>query len=292
MKNFALTGAAGFVAPRHMEAIQRTGNRLVAAFDPKDSVGVLDRYAPAARFFTEAERFDRWLEKQRRGPEEERVHYLAVCSPNYLHDAHCRLGLRAHADVICEKPLVINPWNLEPLEELERETGRRVWTMLQLRTHDAVAPLREKVTKGHDVDVTYVTPRGPWYDVSWKGQDEKSGGVPTNIGIHVFDLVRWLFGPAMDVRVELAEPRRCAGVIELECARVRWLLSVDARDAQDGPRRSLRIDGSEIDLSEGFDDLHTRVYERTLAGRGFGIADARPSIELVHRIRTAARALR
>lgn len=285
MKNFAITGAAGFIAPKHLDAIQRVGGRLLAAFDPKDSVGVLDRYAPDARFFMEAERFDRWLDKQRRGAEDERVHYLSVCSPNWLHDAHCRLGLRAHADVLCEKPLVINPWNLDPLEELEHETGHRVWTMLQLRTHDAVVSLKEKVTKGHDVEISYVTPRGPWYDVSWKGQEEKSGGVPANIGIHMFDLVRWLFGPAMDVRVELAEPRRSSGVVDFECARVRWFLSVDPRD---GARRSLRIDGTEIDLSEGWDDLHTRVYERTLAGRGFGIADARPAIELVHRIRTAA----
>lgn len=289
MKNFALTGAAGFIAPKHLDAIRRLGGRLLAAFDPKDTVGVLDRYAPEARFFMEAERFDRWLDKQRRAPEDERVHYLSVCSPNWLHDAHCRLGLRAQADVICEKPLVINPWNLDPLEELERETGKRVWTMLQLRTHDAVVALREQVTKGHDVDLGYVTPRGPWYDVSWKGQEEKSGGVPANIGIHMFDLVRWLFGPAMDVRVDLAEPRRSRGVIELECARVRWFLSVDQRD---GARRSLRIDGTEIDLSEGWDDLHARVYERTVAGMGFGITDARPSIELVHRIRSAAKGLR
>ncbi|MCW5835003.1 MAG: Gfo/Idh/MocA family oxidoreductase [Labilithrix sp.] len=300
MKNFALCGAGGFIAPRHLKAIRDTGNRLVAAVDPKDSVGVLDQYTFDVGFFTEIERFDRYLEKLRRGPEDNRVHYLSVCSPNYLHDAHCRLGLRVHADVICEKPLVINPWNLDALEELEAETGRRIWTVLQLRSHDKLVALREKLRGStpnggkHDVVLTYVTARGPWYDISWKGQHEKSGGVPTNIGIHFFDMLMWMFGPMEASRVHLDEPRRIAGFMELELARVRWFLSVDARDLpfslQPGQKttyRSITVDGSEIEFSEGFTDLHTRVYEQTLAGNGYGIAAARPAIELVHALRQA-----
>lgn len=297
MKNFAVAGVGGFIAPRHLKAIRDTGNRLVAAVDPKDSVGVLDQYTFDVRFFTEIERFDRYLEKLRRGPEEERVHYLSVCSPNYLHDAHCRLGLRVQADVICEKPLVINPWNLDALEELEEETGRRVWTILQLRAHEKLLALRTKLaTEGkgerHDVVLTYVTARGPWYDVSWKGQTEKSGGVPTNIGIHFFDMLVWMFGGVVDAHVHLTDDHRMAGYLELERARVRWFLSVDARDLPEPPTpgkkttfRSMTIDGTEIEFSDGFTDLHTRVYEMTLAGNGFGLAMARPSIQLVHEMR-------
>jgi UDP-N-acetyl-2-amino-2-deoxyglucuronate dehydrogenase len=293
-----MTGAGGFVAPRHLRAIRDTQNTLLAAVDPKDSVGVLDQFSFDVRFFTEFERFDRYLEKLRRGPEEGRVQWLSVCSPNYLHDAHCRLGLRVGADVICEKPLVINPWNLDPLQELERETGRRIYNLLQLRVHPALVALREKLaTEGgaakHDVVLTYVTSRGPWYDVSWKGQVEKSGGVPTNIGIHFFDLLIWLFGPVVDQRVHLNDPRRMAGFLELERARVRWFLSVDRRDlpheAAPGGKttyRSVTVDGSEIEFSDGFADLHTRVYAETLAGRGFGIDTARPSITLVHALRS------
>jgi len=300
MKNFALTGAGGFIAPRHLKAIRDTGNRLVAAVDPKDSVGVLDQYTFDVRFFTEIERFDRYLEKLRRGPEAKRIDYLSVCSPNYLHDAHCRLGLRVHADVICEKPLVINPWNLDALEELEAETGHRIWTVLQLRAHDKLVELREKLRGStpnggkHEVVLTYVTARGPWYDISWKGQPEKSGGVPTNIGIHFFDMLMWMFGSVEGSRVHLNDTRRMAGFIELERARVRWFLSVDARDLpftlQPGKKttfRSITVDGSEIEFSDGFTDLHTRVYEQTLAGNGFGIAAARPAIELVHGLRQA-----
>jgi len=252
------------------------------------------------RFFTEIERFDRYLEKLRRGPDESRVHYLSVCSPNYLHDAHCRLGLRIHADVICEKPLVINPWNLDALEELEAETGHRVWTVLQLRVHDKLLELRDQLRRSrpeggkHDVVLSYVTARGPWYDVSWKGQLDKSGGVPTNIGIHFFDLLLWLFGPAEAARVHVNEPRRFAGFLELENARVRWLLSVDARDLPFSPTpggrttfRSITVDGSNVEFSEGFTNLHTRVYAQTLAGQGFGIADTRPAIQLVHDLRKA-----
>jgi UDP-N-acetyl-2-amino-2-deoxyglucuronate dehydrogenase len=294
-KNFAVVGAGGFIAPRHLKAIRDTGNRLVAAIDPKDSVGVLDQYTFDVRFFTEIERFDRYLEKLRRGPEANRVHYLTVCSPNYLHDAHCRLGLRVKADVICEKPLVINPWNLDALTEVEEETGHRIWTVLQLRAHDKLVALREELAKAassgtrHEVVLTYVTARGNWYDQSWKGQWGKSGGVPTNIGIHFFDMLLWMFGSVTGARVHLNEPRRMGGFIELERARVRWFLSVDAKDLpfplEPGRKttfRSITVDGTEIEFSDGFTDLHTRVYERTLAGKGFGIADARPSIQLVH----------
>jgi UDP-N-acetyl-2-amino-2-deoxyglucuronate dehydrogenase len=296
MKNFAVVGVGGYIAPRHLKAIRDTGNRLVAAVDPKDSVGVLDQFTFDVRFFTEIERFDRYLEKLRRGPESERIHYVSVCSPNYLHDAHCRLGLRVRADVICEKPLVINPWNLDALEELEAETGRRIWTVLQLRAHDKLVALRDQLATSpnarHDVVLTYVTARGPWYDVSWKGQSEKSGGVPTAIGIHFFDMLVWMFGSVTGARVHLSEDRRMAGYLELERARVRWFLSLDPRDlperAEPGSKttfRSMTVDGSEIEFSDGFTDLHTRVYEWTLAGRGFGISTARPSIELVHDLR-------
>jgi UDP-N-acetyl-2-amino-2-deoxyglucuronate dehydrogenase len=302
MKNFALTGVGGFIAPRHLKAIRDTKSRLVAAIDPKDSVGVLDQFGFDVRFFTEIERFDRYLEKLRRGPDEGRIHYLSVCSPNYLHDAHCRLGLRMKADVICEKPLVINPWNLDALQQLEEESGQRIWTILQLRAHAKLIELREKLvaeshgssTQKHDVVLTYVTSRGPWYDVSWKGQHEKSGGIPTNIGIHFFDMLMWMFGEAEGAKIHLNEPRRMSGYLELERARVRWFLSVDNGDVPRDVRasgkttfRSISVDGSEVEFSEGFTDLHTRVYELTLAGKGFGIQDARPSIDLVHEMRSA-----
>jgi len=298
-RNFAVIGAAGYIAPRHFRAIRDTGNRLVAAVDPKDSVGILDSFSFDVAFFTEIERFDRHLEKLRRGPQENRVHYISICSPNYLHDAHCRLALRVGADAICEKPLVINPWNLDALQELEHETGRRINTVLQLRVHPKLLALREQLQSEasdcqHDVQLTYVTARGGWYHVSWKGSAEKSGGIATNIGIHFFDLLLWLFGPAGESRVYHADPRRMSGFLELERARVRWFLSVDPADlpfaVEPGRRstyRSITIDGQELEFTEGFTDLHTRVYERTLAGQGFGIEDARPSISLVYRIRTA-----
>jgi UDP-N-acetyl-2-amino-2-deoxyglucuronate dehydrogenase len=296
-KNFAVIGAGGYIAPRHLRAIRDTGNKLVAAVDPKDSVGILDQYSFDVKFFTEIERFDRHLEKLKRGPEENRVHYVSICSPNYLHDAHMRLSLRAGADVICEKPLVINPWNMEALEELEQETKHRVNTVLQLRVHPALIQLRESLQKAggnHDVELTYITSRGPWYQVSWKGQHDKSGGVATNIGVHFFDLLLWLFGPVQGIKVYHADDFRMSGFIELERARVRWFLSVDKNDLPDAVKaggkttfRSITVDGKEIEFSEGFTDLHTRVYEEVLAGRGFGISDARPSIELTHDIRTA-----
>lgn len=294
MKNFAITGVAGFVAPRHLRAIVDTGNRIVAATDPHDSVGLLDRYSFDVRFFTEFERFDRHLEKLRRGPAGERVHYVSICSPNYLHDAHARLALRVGADAICEKPLVIAPWNLDALEELEEETGRRVYTVLQLRLHPVLLALKERLaadSRHHTVSLTYVTSRGRWYDVSWKGSTERSGGIAVNIGIHLFDLLVWLFGAVRESDVHLAEPCTMAGHLELQRATVRWFLSTDRRVLPEGPAqstfRSIVVDDEEIEFSDGFTDLHTRVYEATLGGRGFGIADARGSIELAHRIRTA-----
>jgi UDP-N-acetyl-2-amino-2-deoxyglucuronate dehydrogenase len=296
MKNFAMTGVAGFVAPRHLAAIDATGNRLIAAVDPHDAVGVLDRYAFDVRFFTEIERFDRQLEKLRRGHDEGRVHYVSICSPNYLHDAHIRLALRVGADAICEKPLVINPWNLDALQDLEAETGRRVNTVLQLRLHPDLIALKKRIDESgstsHEVCLTYVTTRGQWYDVSWKGSEERSGGIVTNIGIHFFDLLLWLFGPVSGCAVHLREPRRVAGMLDLARARVVWLLSTDSADLPFAPQpggratyRSIRVDGVEVEFSDGFTGLHTRVYEEVLAGRGFGIDDARPSIELSSLIR-------
>lgn len=299
MKNFAITGVAGYIAPRHLQAIQATGNRVVAACDPHDAVGLLDRYSFDVRYFPEFERFDRHVEKLRRGPEENRVHYVTICSPNYLHDAHIRLALRVGADAICEKPLVINPWNLDALEELEHESGRRVATILQLRLHPQLLALREKLhreTKSarHEVELSYVTTRGRWYDVSWKGVEERSGGVAMNIGIHFFDMLLWLFGPVHEIAVHHRDPRRMAGALELERARVRWFLSTETADLPFKPEpgkrtthRSITVDGAEVEFSEGFTDLHTRAYEEILAGRAFGIRDARASIELVSRLRKA-----
>ena len=296
-KQFAVTGVGGYVAPRHLKAIYDTGNRVVAAFDPKDSVGLLDRYSFDIRFFTEFERFDRHLEKLRRGSQDKHVDYVSICVPNYLHDAHCRLALRVGADAICEKPLVINPWNLDALQELEVEYGHHIFTVLQLRLHPRLIELRQRLLQDlsqhrYDIDLNYITSRGMWYHTSWKGSLEKSGGLVTNIGIHFFDLLLWLFGGVGDVRLFELNENRVRGMIELERASVNWFLSIDRNDlpktVQLGQRntfRSLTIDGEKIEFSEGFTDLHTRVYEETLAGRGFTISDARPSIELVHRIR-------
>src|SRR5262245_40108001 len=276
MRNFALTGVAGYIAPRHLKAINDTGNRLVAATDPHDAVGILDRYSFDVRFFTEFERFDRHLEKLRRGPETERVHYVGICSPNYLHDAHIRLALRVGAHAICEKPLVINPWNLDALQELEQETGGRVNTVLQLRLHPQLIALRDRLraepsSRAHEVSLTYITARGRWYDQSWKGVDERSGGIVTNIGVHFFDLLLWLFGDVADCEVHVREPHRVAGFLELARARVRWLLSTDRGDLPFAPQpgvktthRSIVVDGAEVEFSDGFADLHTRVYEEVL----------------------------
>jgi UDP-N-acetyl-2-amino-2-deoxyglucuronate dehydrogenase len=299
-KNFAIAGVAGYIAPRHLRAIRDTGNRLIAALDPHDSVGILDQYTFEVRYFPEFERFDRHLEKLRRGPEEHRLHYLTICSPNYLHDAHIRLALRVDADAICEKPLVINPWNLDALETLERESGRRVYTILQLRVHPALLELKKKLenepaTTRHDVVLTYVTARGGWYEASWKGNEERSGGIAVNIGIHFFDLLSWLFGGSTQCVVHVKERKKMSGYLELTHADVRWYLSVDAADlpfsALPGSKttfRSITVDGKEIEFTDGFTDLHTRVYEKTLRGEGFGITEARPSIEVVHRIRTSS----
>lgn len=297
--NFGLIGAAGYVAPKHMKAIHDTQNCLVAAVDPHDCVGRLDNFFPEARFFTEIERFDRYLEKRRRGPAEHRVDYVSICSPNYLHDAHVRLALRVKAHAICEKPLVISPWNLDALADLEEEHGCRVYNVLQLRLVPSLLSLKKSLEAQTprdrmDVCLSYITRRGRWYDVSWKGSQEKSGGVGMNIGIHFFDLLLWLFGGVDQSAVHLRTPRQMAGVLELERARVRWFLSTDEEDLPADVRksggyahRSMTCDGQEIEFSGGFTDLHTRVYEQILAGNGAGIRDARPAIELVHAINQA-----
>ena len=298
MKNFAMTGVAGFVAPRHLAAIRAVGGRLVAAADPHDSVGILDQFSYDVRFFPEIERFDRHLERLRRGNPAEKVDVVSVCSPNYLHDAHMRLALRVDADAICEKPLVINPWNLDPLEELEAETGRRVYPVLQLRLHDNLVALRRRLAgeapkARHQVSLTYVTARGRWYDAAWKGNEERSGGLLANIGIHLFDLLVWFFGSPISAVVHVRESRCVAGFLEFRNADVTWFLSTRAEDLPAatgrGPRtgyRELLIDGEMVEFSDSFTALHTRVYEEVLAGRGFTIADARPAIELVHTLRT------
>jgi UDP-N-acetyl-2-amino-2-deoxyglucuronate dehydrogenase len=294
--NFAILGVGGFVAPRHLRAIADTGNQLLAACDPSDSVGILDSHFQSAKFFTEVERFDRYLEKQRRKSTEERIHFLSICTPNYLHDAHVRLALRTGAHAICEKPLVINPWNLDQLSQLESETGARVYNVLQLRLLPPLVELRRKIassTGRAQVVLTYVTRRGAWYHVSWKGDPAKSGGLAMNIGIHFFDLLHWIFGPVSGCEVHLREPDRWSGFLELEKADVRWYLSVRQEDLPQevsaqgrAAFRSLTLNGEELEFSDGFADLHTRVYKQILEGAGFGIEEARPSIELAHRIRT------
>jgi UDP-N-acetyl-2-amino-2-deoxyglucuronate dehydrogenase len=295
--NFALIGAAGYIAPRHFKAIYDTGHKLLAATDPHDSVGILDKYFPDARFFPEIERFDRYLEKLRRQSEKERVHYISICSPNYLHDAHVRLALRLRANAICEKPLVINPWNIDALAGLEDEFGCKVYTVLQLRLLPALARLKNDLENGvrrekADICLTYVTRRGAWYHASWKGDSAKSGGLAMNIGVHFFDLLLWLFGGCERSELHLQRPDKLAGLLELERATVKWFLSVDQADLPSGfleggkaAFRSLTINGEEIEFSSGFTDLHTEVYRDILAGRGFGLQDVKPSIELVHLIR-------
>lgn len=299
MKNFALIGAAGFVAPRHMKAIAATGNRLVAAMDPADSVGIIDSYFPESAYFSEFERFDRHIDKLRRRGASEKVDYVSVCSPNYLHDSHIRFGLRSDADVICEKPLVLNPWNIDGLAEAEQRSGRRVSTILQLRVHPDIVELRQRMdqdsnTTKHEVDLTYVTGRGRWYLHSWKGDEKKSGGIATNIGVHFFDMLHWIFGSLQDSRVHLNQPTRAAGFLEYDKARVRWFLSVDADDVPEELRaagqrtfRSIVLDGEENEFSDGFTDLHTRSYELILDGQGYGLEDSRAAIETVAAIRTA-----
>jgi len=296
-RNFAIIGVGGYIAPRHLKAIRDTGNRLVAALDKSDSVGILDSYSYDVAFFTEFERFDRYADKLRRLGEEKRIHYVSICSPNYLHDAHIRFALRIGADAICEKPLVLNPWNADALAELEQETGRRLYNILQLRVHPSIVALREQVRSApagrrFSVDLTYITSRGGWYFTSWKGDVSKSGGVATNIGVHFFDMLIWIFGSVEERQVHHADPKKMAGFLALEKADVRWFLSVDKGDLPDvavqqakNTYRSITIDGDEFEFSEGFAGLHTVVYREILAGRGFGIEDARPSIELVHELR-------
>jgi UDP-N-acetyl-2-amino-2-deoxyglucuronate dehydrogenase len=298
-KNFAITGVAGYIAPRHLKAIKETGNQLVAALDPNDSVGVLDGYFDNVRFFTEFERFDRHVDKLRRQNHENQIDYVTICSPNYLHDAHARFALRVGADVICEKPVVLNPWNIDALQELERESGKRIYTILQLRLLPSLISLKQQVTKEppktkKEICLTYITSRGLWYLVSWKGQPERSGGLTTNIGIHFFDMLIWLFGKAQYSEVHINEPTKAGGFIELQNARVKWFLSIDKNDLPEDSKkknkttfRSITVDGEEIEFSEGFTDLHTAVYRETLAGNGFGLEDARPSIVLVGEIRKA-----
>ena len=298
-KNFALIGASGYVAPKHMKAIKETGNNLVAALDKSDSVGILDSYSYDVAFFTEFERFDRHAEKLKRLGESQRLHYMSICSPNYLHDAHIRFALRIGADAICEKPLVLNPWNLDALAKFEKETNRKIYNVLQLRVHPAIIALKEKVknsskTKKHDIILTYITSRGKWYFVSWKGDIARAGGIATNIGIHFFDMLIWIFGAVKRNEVHHADEKKTSGFLELEKANVRWFLSVDKNDLPEAVKaeakptyRSITVDEEEIEFSGGFEDLHTIVYRHTLEGRGFGIDEARPSINLTHEIRNA-----
>jgi len=295
MKNFALIGAAGYIGPRHLKAIKETGNRLVAALDKHDNVGILDSYFPEADFFTEFERFDRHLDKLKR--KGEKIDYMSICSPNYLHDSHIRFALRYGADAICEKPLVLNPWNVDALADIERETGRKVNTILQLRLHPNIIALREKIKhssadKRYNVDLQYITSRGHWYHSSWKGDLSKSGGIATNIGIHFFDMLIWVFGDVEDVRVEEITDSMAKGHVRLKKADVSWFLSIDYNDIpetikQAGKRtyRSLKMENEEIEFSDGFTDLHTKSYEEVLKGNGFGLEDARPSILVTHTIR-------
>lgn len=291
-KRFALTGVGGYIAPRHLQAIKDTGNELIAACDPSDSVGVMDRYFYGASFFKEFERFDRHLDKLRR--EDIGVDFVSVCSPNYLHDAHIRLAMRLGADAICEKPLVLNPWNIDALEELSEEFGQKIYTILQLRLHPAIVALKEKykdTNKKHKIDLTYITSRGLWYLVSWKGNVEQSGGLATNIGVHFFDMLMWIFGKKVNSEVHYSDDKTISGFLELENAEVSWFLSIDNKNlpenASGSTYRSISVDGDEIEFSGGFTDLHTRVYEETLAGNGFTPSDTRSSIELVHDIRVA-----
>ncbi|MBF6616224.1 MAG: Gfo/Idh/MocA family oxidoreductase [Candidimonas sp.] len=299
MKNFALIGAAGYIAPRHMQAIKATGNNLIAALDPNDSVGIIDSHFPNADFFIEFERFDRHLDKLRRGNHDRRVSYVSICSPNYLHDSHMRFALRAGADAICEKPLVLNPWNIDGLLEIEKDTGHKVNTILQLRVHPAILALRDRVLQEkratkHEVDLTYITSRGHWYLQSWKGDMKKSGGIATNIGVHFFDMLHFVFGELQESRVHHSSDTKAAGYLEYANARVRWFLSVDVEDVpqaqlDSGQRtyRSITVDGEEIEFSGGFTDLHIRSYQEILAGRGFGLEENRTAITTVAAIRNA-----
>lgn len=298
MKRFALIGAAGYIAPRHMTAVKDTGNDLVAAMDINDSVGILDRHFPEAQFFTEFEQFDAFVDAERRA--DRGLDYVAIASPNYLHDAHMRFALRAGADAICEKPLVLNPEDIDRLQDLERDTGRKINTILQLRLHPAIIALKERVAsmpvdRKADVDLTYITSRGSWYLKSWKGLTEKSGGIATNIGVHFFDMLHFVYGSLQENIVHMNTPTKAAGYLEYEHARVRWFLSLDVNDVPEAERlkgkrtyRAIVADGEDIEFSDGFTELHTRIYEEVLAGRGFGVEENRVAIGTVAKIRTAA----
>ncbi len=297
MKNFALIGAAGYIAVRHMKAIKDTENNLIAALDKNDSVGIIDSYFPNADFFTEYERFDRHVDKLSRSGK--KIDYVSICTPNYLHDSHIRFALKRNADVICEKPLVLNPWNVDALAEVEKETGNKINNILQLRLHPSLIELKKKIAQGskdkiYDIDLTYITSRGHWYFTSWKGELIKSGGIATNIGIHFFDMLSWIFGEVKENIVHVSEPKRAAGYLQLEQARVRWYLSVDFEAVPDevkekGQRtfRSITVEGEEIEFSGGFTDLHTQSYREILKGNGFGLQDSKQSIITAHNIRNA-----
>jgi UDP-N-acetyl-2-amino-2-deoxyglucuronate dehydrogenase len=296
-KNFGLIGVAGYIAIRHLRAIKDTGNNLLASLDRFDSVGLLDGYFPQSDFFVEFERFDRHFDKLKRTGT--KIDYVSICSPNYLHDSHIRFALRHHAEAICEKPIVLNPWNVDALQEIESETGHKIYTILQLRLHPKILALKEKIKNGpedkvYDIDLSYITSRGNWYYISWKGDVQKSGGVATNIGIHFFDMLCWIFGDTTKNIVHISQPNKAAGYLELENARVRWFLSIDYNDLpesvrQSGKRtyRSMVIDGEEIEFSEGFGELHTTSYEEILDGRGFGLNDARQSVITAFTIRNS-----
>lgn len=298
MKNFALIGAAGYIAPRHLKAIQDTQNTLIAALDKFDSVGIMDRYFPKADFFTEFERFDRHIEKLKRN-QHINLDYVSICTPNYLHDSHIRMALRTGASAICEKPIVLNPWNIDALEAIEKESAGSIYTVLQLRLHAAIIALKTKVDTAvkngkYDIDLTYITSRGKWYDVSWKGDESKSGGIATNIGVHFYDMLSWVFGSIQENKVHLREKNKAAGFLEFENARVRWFLSIDETDlpkqiVEKGQKtyRSIVIDDQELEFSDGFTELHTKSYQEILKGKGFGLKDVRTSIEIVHDIRNA-----
>jgi len=296
-KNFGLIGVAGYIAVRHLKAIKDTGNNLLASLDKFDSVGILDSYFPQSDFFVEFERFDRHFDKLKRSGT--RIDYVSICSPNYLHDSHIRFALRQHADAICEKPIVLNPWNLDALKEIENETGNKIYTVLQLRLHPKIIELRNKIKNGpkdkvYDVDLTYITSRGNWYYISWKGNIEKSGGIATNIGIHFFDMLGWIFGEVKNNVVNISEQKKAGGYLELKNARVRWFLSLDYNDIprkirESGQRtfRSITVEGEEIEFSEGFTDLHTLTYQGIIAGNGFGLEEARQSVITAYTIRNA-----
>lgn len=295
MKNFILIGAAGYIAPRHMKAIKETGNNLIAAYDPYDGVGIMDSYFPNAHFFTEFERFDRHVEKLKRSGT--KIDYVSICSPNYLHDSHIRYGLRIGADVICEKPLVLNPWNVDALIEIEKEFQNRVFTILQLRHHKAIKELKSRIesikdTITHKIDLTYITSRGNWYYSSWKGDERKSGGVSTNIGIHFFDMLIWIFGPYESLTVTTKTKDTNAGILNFKNASVNWYLSINTDNLPKKIKeqnlrtfRALKINEEEIEFSAGFTDLHTTSYKEILNGKGYGLIDAKNSIELVSKIR-------